>query len=309
VSAAGEGGAADVFVGMGSNVGDRLAHLRAAVAALDAAAGVRVVGASPVYETEAHVRPGTPPQRDHLNAVVRLAVDLAPLTLLDVLHAVERTAGRDPSAEAWSPRPLDLDVLLWDDEALDLPGLTVPHPRLAHRRFVLAPLADLAPERVVGGRTVGAWLASTADGSRVERTTRSVFYAHRSGACQSEREPESANSGTEVAPALSAPAHTTHVMPRASRISLLVLAGGCLAGSVALLATGGMTLPARYPPNVLVFDGSALALLALAPVLPGVLALLLASERTDIESGLARGILAAMLASLVGAFLLAQGSF
>lgn len=161
---------ADVFVGMGSNVGDRLAHLRAAVAALDATPGVRVAGASPVYETEALVRPGTPPQRDHLNAVVRLAVEIAPLDLLAVLHAAERAAGRDPSAEPWSPRPLDLDVLLWGDETLDLPGLTVPHPRLGHRRFVLAPLADLAPARVVGGRTVGEWLASTADASRVGRT-------------------------------------------------------------------------------------------------------------------------------------------
>lgn len=161
---------ADVFVGMGSNVGDRLAHLRAAVAALDAAHGVRVTGASPVYETEAHVRPGTPPQRDHLNAVVRLSVDLAPLDLLDVLHAVERAAGRDHAAEPWSARPLDLDVLLWNDDTLDLPGLTVPHPRLRHRRFVLAPLADLAPDRVVGGRTAGAWLAATDDRARAERT-------------------------------------------------------------------------------------------------------------------------------------------
>lgn len=162
--------AADVFVGMGSNVGDRLAHLRAAVARLDATPGVRVAGVSPVYETEALVRPGTPPQRDHLNAVVRLAVALAPLDLLAVLHAAERAAGRDHDAAPWSPRPLDLDILLWADDTLDLPGLTVPHPRLSHRRFVLTPLADLAPERVVGGRTVGEWLASTADGSRVERT-------------------------------------------------------------------------------------------------------------------------------------------
>ncbi len=165
-----DGAPADVFVGMGSNVGDRLAHLRAAVAALGAAAGVRVVGVSPVYETEAHVRPGAPPQRDHLNAVVRLAVTLAPLDLLAVLHAAERAAGRDPAAEPWSPRPLDLDVLLWGDETLHLPELIVPHPRLTERRFVLAPLADLAPGRVVGGRTVADWRSSSADDARVERT-------------------------------------------------------------------------------------------------------------------------------------------
>lgn len=162
---------ADVLVGMGSNVGDRLAHLRAAVAALDAADGVRVVAASPVYETEAHVRPGAPPQRDHLNAVVRLAVARAPLDLLALVRAMERAAGRDPDAPPWSPRPLDLDVLLWGDDALDLPGLTVPHPRMAARRFVLAPLADLVPERVVAGtgQTVAGLLASTPDASRVRR--------------------------------------------------------------------------------------------------------------------------------------------
>lgn len=164
-------GEADVFVGMGSNVGNRMHHLRMAVAALDAAGGVRVVAASPVYETEAHVRPGAPPQRDHLNAVVRLAVALAPLNLLALVRATERAAGRDPAAPPWSPRPLDLDVLLWNDDALDLPGLTVPHPRMAARRFVLAPLADLAPERVVAGtdRTVAGLLASTDDASRVQR--------------------------------------------------------------------------------------------------------------------------------------------
>lgn len=162
---------ADVCVALGSNVGDRLAALQSAVAALDATEGVRVVAASGVYETEAHVRPGMPPQRDHLNAVVRLAVRLAPLDLLARLRAVERAAGRDPAAPAWSPRPLDLDVLLWDSHTIDLPGLTVPHPRMAGRRFVLAPLADVAATRVVpgDGRRVSDLLAATPDASRVER--------------------------------------------------------------------------------------------------------------------------------------------
>lgn len=162
---------ADVLVALGSNVGGRADALRQAVIALKVN-GTQVCAVSPVYETEAHVRPGTPPQADHLNAVVRLSTAHAPLALLARLHALERAAGRDPSAPPWSPRPLDLDVLLWNDDVLDLPGLTVPHPRLAERRFVLAPLADLVPDRVVPGtgRTVADLLAATPDTSRVVRT-------------------------------------------------------------------------------------------------------------------------------------------
>ena len=133
--------------------------------------GTRVVSVSAVYETEAHVRPGTPPQPDHLNAVVRLATTLAPLELLTALHAIERAAGRDPHAAPWSARPLDLDVLLWDDEQIDLPGLVVPHPRLTGRRFVLAPLADLVPDLIVPGtdQSVAALLLATHDTARVSR--------------------------------------------------------------------------------------------------------------------------------------------
>ena len=172
-----------VYVGLGSNVGDRLAALRGAVAALDGGAETAVETASAVYETEAHVRPGAPPQRDHLNAVVRVRSRLRPASFLtDVAWDAERRAGRDPAAAPWSPRPLDVDVLLYGDLVLragrgagrrggGVP-LVVPHPRLAERRFVLAPLADLAPDLVVPGtgRTVAALLAATPDRARVRRT-------------------------------------------------------------------------------------------------------------------------------------------
>ncbi|MDT0632914.1 2-amino-4-hydroxy-6-hydroxymethyldihydropteridine diphosphokinase [Rubrivirga sp. S365] len=171
----------DVYVGLGSNVGDRLAALRAAVAVLDGHAETAVEAASPVYETEAHVLPGAPPQRDHLNAAVRVRSRLRPEAFLrEVAQAAERRAGRDPDAAPWSPRPLDVDVLLYG--ALVIPGgagkgeaaapLVVPHPRLAARRFVLRPLADLAPDLAVPGlgATVAELLAATPDRSRVDRT-------------------------------------------------------------------------------------------------------------------------------------------
>jgi 2-amino-4-hydroxy-6-hydroxymethyldihydropteridine diphosphokinase len=163
---------AEAFVGLGANVGDRLAAFRSAVAALDAVAGVRVAAASAVYETEAHVLPGQPPQPDHLNAVVRVVTGLSPEALLDVLHAVEREAGRDRAAPPWSPRPLDLDLLLWGDLVLCTPAVTLPHPGIAGRRFVLQPLADLAPDLVVPGlgRTVADLLAATPDPARIVRT-------------------------------------------------------------------------------------------------------------------------------------------
>lgn len=159
------------FVGLGSNVGDRLAALQQAVRDI-AGPGVRVAAASPVYQTEAHVLPGQAPQPDHLNAVLRLETTLDAPALLGRLHAAEHTAGRDPSAPRWSPRPLDADLLLFGAETLDLPGLVVPHPRLAARRFVLQPLADLAPDLVVPelDATVASLLAACPDAARIDRT-------------------------------------------------------------------------------------------------------------------------------------------
>ena len=161
-----------VYVGAGANVGDRLAALRAAVGALDGRADTAVVAASPVYETEALVPPGAPAQPDHLNAVLALDTALAPLALLRTLRAAERAAGRDHAAPRWSPRPLDLDVLVYGPRRLAGPALTVPHPELAARRFVLRPLADLAPDLVVPGlgRTVAELLAATPDRSRLAPT-------------------------------------------------------------------------------------------------------------------------------------------
>ena len=128
------------FLGLGSNLGDRWAHLRAGVAGVPDLAGT-----SPVYET-APVG-GPPGQGPFLNAVVELDTDLGPRQLLEVCRGLEQAAGRD-RAERFGPRTLDVDVLLVGDLVVDEPDLTVPHPRMWERAFVLVPLADLAPDLV-----------------------------------------------------------------------------------------------------------------------------------------------------------------
>ena len=128
------------FLGLGSNLGDRWAHLRRAVAALP-----DVVAVSPVYETDPVGGPEG--QGPYLNVVVQLETDLAPRALLELGRRLEREAGR-VRAERWGPRTLDVDVLLVGREQVDEPDLQVPHPRMWERAFVLVPLADLAPDLV-----------------------------------------------------------------------------------------------------------------------------------------------------------------
>ena len=161
------------FVGMGSNLGNRLSMLRFAVAALDVAEGVAVEKVSPVYETEAHVLPDQDPQPDHLNAVIWMSTTRTTEDLLGLLQHIEREAGRNASAPQWSPRPLDLDLLLFGAEAFESDKLTIPHPRLAERRFVLLPLADLVHNLAVpgaDGTTVSDLLGRCPDSRRVKRS-------------------------------------------------------------------------------------------------------------------------------------------
>jgi 2-amino-4-hydroxy-6-hydroxymethyldihydropteridine diphosphokinase len=137
------------YVGLGANLGDRERTLREAVEALAAAEGVEVVAVSTVRETEPV---GVGEQPLFLNGAVELGTTLTARELLEVLLAVEQRFGRVRAPGEHGPRTLDLDLLLYGEEVIEEPGLTVPHPRLHERRFVLEPLAELAPGLVVPGR-------------------------------------------------------------------------------------------------------------------------------------------------------------
>ena len=129
-----------IYLAVGGNIGDREANLRQGVALL--APAVRVTAASSLYESAPW---GVTDQPPFLNAVLRGETELQPLALLDKCKAVEVALGRQPGWR-WGPRPIDVDILLYDAQAVDLDRLTVPHARTAERGFVLRPLADLAPD-------------------------------------------------------------------------------------------------------------------------------------------------------------------
>lgn len=133
------------FLGLGSNLGDRLATLQRAVDLLGAEPGVTLTGCSRVWET---APVGGPPQPDFLNVVVRVETDLAPRELLEACLRVEASLGR-VRAVRWGPRSVDVDVLLIDARTIDDPDLTVPHPRMHERGFVLMPLLELDPDPVL----------------------------------------------------------------------------------------------------------------------------------------------------------------
>jgi 2-amino-4-hydroxy-6-hydroxymethyldihydropteridine diphosphokinase len=133
------------FLGLGSNLGDRRAYLQSAVARLP-----DVVATSPVYETDPVG--GPPGQGAYLNCVVELSTARTARELLAAAQGAERAAER-VRLERWGPRTLDVDVLLVGDEHINEPDLVVPHPRMWTRGFVLVPLADLAPELVLGHLT------------------------------------------------------------------------------------------------------------------------------------------------------------
>jgi 2-amino-4-hydroxy-6-hydroxymethyldihydropteridine diphosphokinase len=135
---------AKVFVGLGSNLGDREGTILAALSRLDG-----VVAVSALRETDPV---GFEDQPRFLNGVAALETELPPRALLDRLLEVERSLGRTREGPRFGPRTIDLDLLVYGDLELDEPGLTIPHPRLHERRFALEPLAELAPELVVPGR-------------------------------------------------------------------------------------------------------------------------------------------------------------
>ena len=155
------------YLGLGSNVGDSAAHLRAAIELLRER-GVEVEAVSSTYVTEPVGE--ILDQPDFLNAAIRIRTELGPEELLDVCKEVESERGRAFDLPRHSPRPLDVDLLLLGDLELSSERLTLPHPEVSSRRFVLAPLLELDPELALpdGTRLVTA-LASLPPGQRVER--------------------------------------------------------------------------------------------------------------------------------------------
>lgn len=152
-----------VYIGLGANLGDARARVLAAIGDCAGLPGTRLLGRSSLYRTAPLDAGG----EDYVNAVLRLSTTLEPLALLDGLQAIETRHGRErPYRNA--PRTLDLDILLFGDRQISTPRLTVPHPRLHERAFVLRPLAELEPAlQLPGLGPLAPWLAAVAD-QRIE---------------------------------------------------------------------------------------------------------------------------------------------
>jgi 2-amino-4-hydroxy-6-hydroxymethyldihydropteridine diphosphokinase len=154
-----------VFLGIGSNIGDRAGYLTKALEYLAELPGSSILNRSSVYESDPW---GHQDQAPFLNQAVELETALEPRPLLDACQAIERRLGRE-RGEKWGPRTVDIDILLFDSRVVEQDGLRIPHARMTDRRFVLVPLAEIAADRTVppGSRTVSEWLASCGDGGGV----------------------------------------------------------------------------------------------------------------------------------------------
>jgi 2-amino-4-hydroxy-6-hydroxymethyldihydropteridine diphosphokinase len=154
-----------VYLSLGSNIGDREAHLREAIRRLESAGKLRAV--SSIYETEPVEFTGQP---QFLNCAVALETSSTPGQLMLQLLAIEKAMGRQ-RIQKKGPRTIDLDILLFGDEVVDTPGLTIPHPAMQHRRFVLEPLAEIAPEAIhpVLKKTVKQLLEELPPGQQVHK--------------------------------------------------------------------------------------------------------------------------------------------
>ncbi|MBU1084483.1 MAG: 2-amino-4-hydroxy-6-hydroxymethyldihydropteridine diphosphokinase [Candidatus Omnitrophota bacterium] len=144
---------ATVYLGIGSNIGDKEENCREAVEKLAQIDDVRIERRSSLYIT----RPVEgPPQEDYINGAAGLRTELAPKDLLRTLKDIEKEMGRVPSEEKNSPRVIDIDILLYDDKIINADGLVIPHPRMHERYFVLRGLSEIAPETVhpILGKTI-----------------------------------------------------------------------------------------------------------------------------------------------------------
>lgn len=154
------------YIGLGSNLEDPIAQVRRAVRELGGLPGVRLYGASSLYRSPPM---GRPPQPDYINAAVRVETDLGPEQLLHAMQQLERRHGREAVHERWAARTLDLDLLMWGRECRSDAALTLPHPGLHERAFVLAPLQELDAELEVPGRGAVAQLLQQCAYAQVDR--------------------------------------------------------------------------------------------------------------------------------------------
>jgi 2-amino-4-hydroxy-6-hydroxymethyldihydropteridine diphosphokinase len=158
----------EAFIALGGNLGDVRATFKQAIAMLCDGVEVRLVARSSDYRTPPW---GITEQPSFINAVIAVTTSLSPRQLLKRLQACERALGRDRGRERrWGPRPIDLDLLAYDDVTLREPDLTLPHPRLFERAFVLLPLAEIGPDRLIAGIRVRDALAGV-DASGIEKLT------------------------------------------------------------------------------------------------------------------------------------------
>ncbi len=147
----------DALIALGGNVGDVRATFKKAISDICAMAQAKLKARSSDYATPPW---GDERQATFVNACIEIETSLDPYELLSALQTVERTFGRDRQNERrWGPRTLDLDIIAYDDVSLQSPELTLPHPHLFERAFVLVPLSEIAPDRLIGGRSITAALA------------------------------------------------------------------------------------------------------------------------------------------------------
>jgi 2-amino-4-hydroxy-6-hydroxymethyldihydropteridine diphosphokinase len=164
----------EAYLGLGANLGDRGAALNGAAAAIAKIPGVRLLDVSPVYETEPI---GAVEQPPFLNAVVAVETTLAPADLLPLLREIETALGRR-ERERWGPREIDIDILLYDGLVYSDEAVTVPHPEMERRRFVLVPLREIAPDLVhpVNGMRVEEMAAAVRDNGRVKLSSTRIRW-------------------------------------------------------------------------------------------------------------------------------------
>lgn len=155
------------YLSLGSNLGDRLANLESGIIVLREATTIRLMKVSPLYETQSW---GDTSQPDFLNCVASLTARGGAMQLLHLCQGIETTAGRMTRGDG-TPRPLDIDILVFGNEQISMSTLTIPHPRLTQRKFVLQPLADIAPNLAIPGlgKSVAALLRECTDKSWIKR--------------------------------------------------------------------------------------------------------------------------------------------